>query len=137
MLIHRRMEDMPKIPPGIPAVKTPVIQTIQPPKPPTNFDQAKQAYDAMAAAREQASMSQASSDTGYGRTSDDSGYGATQQVTEEGAPKLPERVASVQTPAAVMVQPVAPVPAAASGDSKVGLLVGGGVLAAIAAAMAV
>jgi hypothetical protein len=91
-------------------------------------------YDAAKAAAEQASMSQASSDTGYGRTSDDSGYGSTQQVTEEGAPKMPERIASVQTPSAIMLPEAKP--AKPAGDSKVGLLVGGGVLAAIAAAFA-
>ena len=100
----------------------------------SNYDQAKQAYDAVQAAREQASMSQASSDTGYGRTSDDSGYGSTQQVTEEGAPQIPERITQVQTPAAqVLPQEAAPAP---TGNSKVGLIVGGGVLAAIAAALA-
>jgi flagellar biosynthesis GTPase FlhF len=91
----------------------------------TNYDAAKRAYDAEAAAREQASMSQATNDTGYG---------ATQQVTEEGAPQMPERIASVQTPAAIML-PEAKA-AAPSGNTKVGLLVGGGVLAAIAAAIA-
>lgn len=102
---------------------------------PSTYEQAKQAYDAVQAAREQASMSQASSDTGYGQTSNDTGYGATQQVTEEGAPKLPEQISQVQTPSAQMLPQQAPA-AAPTGNSKVGLIVGGGVLAAIAAAMA-
>jgi hypothetical protein len=103
--------------------------------PASTYDQAKQAYDVVQAAREQESMSQASSDTGYGQTSNDTGYGATQQVTEEGAPQIPEQVSQVQTPSAQML-PQEAAPAAPSGNSKVGLIVGGGVLAAIAAAMA-
>lgn len=124
---------------------TGLLPVPQPP-PASTYNQAKQAYDVMAAAREQASMSQASSDSGYGATSSDSGYGATssdsgqpQQATEEGSPKLPERVAQVQTPAAQILPPEqAPPPAApaSSGNAKVGVLVGGGVLAAIAAALA-
>lgn len=91
-------------------------------------------YDAAKAAFEQASMSRPSDDSGFGPTSDDSGYGTTQQVTEEGAPKIPERVAAVQTPAATMLPPG--LEKKTTGDSKVGLVVGGGILAAIAAAMA-
>jgi hypothetical protein len=107
----------------------PQYQSSEPrPMPPaSNYDQAKQAYDVMAAAREQASMSQASSDTGYG---------PTQQVTEEGAPQIPERIAQVQSPAAQMLPPQAEAAPAPSGNAKVGVLVGGGVLAAIAAALA-
>jgi hypothetical protein len=94
----------------------------------STYDQAKYAYDVNQAAREQASMSQAQDDSGYGSTSKD-----------DGTAPIPERVASVQTPSAVMEQAPAYVPPAApstaSGDGKVGLLVGGGVLAAIAAAV--
>ncbi len=83
-------------------------------------------YDATKAAAEQASMSQASSD---------SGYGPTQTVTEEGTTPLPETVASVQTPSATIDPGYAPPAAAPSGNSKVGIVVGGGILAAIAAAV--
>jgi hypothetical protein len=45
--------------------------------------------------------------------------------------QMPERITSVQTPSAIMLPEMKP--AKPAGDSKVGLLVGGGVLAAIAA----
>lgn len=83
-------------------------------------------YDATKAAAEQASMS---------RAYDDSGYGTTQTVTEEGSTPLPENVASVQTPSATVDPGYAPPAASPSGDGKVGMVVGGGILAAIAAAL--
>jgi hypothetical protein len=93
-------------------------------------EQERIALNAEQIAREQESISAASDDSGYGSTSSDSGYGPT----EDGAAPIPERVAEVQTQDTTVLPPQdAP---AEGGDTKVGLLVGGGILAAIAAALA-
>lgn len=123
----------PVITPVAPSVIAPPAQS----PPPSNYEATKRNYDIMQAEREAASIQSGTTSDDYGSstTSDDSGYGRAQTVTEEGAPALPERITSMQAPSAQMLPPPSPaVPETKKGNTAVGVVVGGGILAAIAAA---
>lgn len=90
-------------------------------------------YSVEQAAAEMASIRPPSDDTGIGPAADDSGFGPSS--SDSGLPALPERVQQIDTPAAVMLPPqAAPQAREATGNKAVGALVGGGIIAAIAAA---
>lgn len=103
----------------------------------TNIAVAKRSYDIAQAEREASSITsgKTSDDYGSSTTSDDSGYGKAQTVTEDGSPTIPEKIAFVQAPSAQMLPSPAPsAPETKKGNTAVGVVVGGGILAAIAAA---
>jgi hypothetical protein len=121
-----------------PTISPPTTQAPVTSAPPTTYQAAQNRYTAEQAAREQASISAARDESGYGTTSNDTGYGNTSntefQEAPQGAPALPEQVAQVQTPSAQMLPEEMPGEATKKGNTAVGVVVGGGILAAIAAA---
>ena len=91
--------------------------------PPTTHQAAKNRYSAEQAAAEQASISEAR----------EGGYD-----TPSKGPALPERITEIQTPSAQVLPeeaPAEPVSETKKGNTAVGVVVGGGILAAVAAAL--